>query len=78
MQLVLNNEIIYLKCEFEEGMSESATNWVRLGSNRKIWEFLRPVSVHFRQPSQNVRKLITKSHRFVQFGANPGIPGVRR
>ena len=47
----------------------------------QIWDFLRSVSVHFGSPSQNVLKLILKSHRFVpfgtnltQFGFNPDIP----
>ena len=35
----------------------------------KIWDFLRSGSLHF-GPCQNVLKLILKSPRFVQFGAN--------
>ena len=43
------------------------SDWPRMG---QICDFLRSCSVHFGSASQNVLKLILKSQRLVQFGAN--------
>ena len=47
---------------------------IRIGSyllqNVTIWDFLRSFSVHFGLASQNVLKLILKSHIFIPFGSN--------
>ena len=42
------------------------SDWPQMG---QIWDILRTVSVHFGLVSQNVMKLILKSHRFAPFGA---------
>ena len=52
--------------QFQDGL-QILPDWPQMG---QIWDFLRSVSVHFGSLSQNVLKLILKSHRFVPIGAN--------